>query len=98
MRVLNDEDETTIGHLVDVSMKGLQLETSALIPLRMEYHMHMELTAEISDKLFMFLTARSRWIHPDDIMPNLYRVGFEITHMEPHDQEIYQRLVDIYGE
>jgi hypothetical protein len=46
----------------------------------------------------MFMVARSKWIHPDDIMPNLYRVGFEIVHMEPHDYEIYQRLVEIYGE
>jgi Tfp pilus assembly protein PilZ len=98
MRVLDDETENTIGHLVNVSMKGLQLETVAPLPLGQEFHMHMELTPDVSDKLFMFLSARSKWIRPDDIMPNLYRVGFEITKIEPHDLEIYQRIVDMYGE
>jgi len=98
MRLLDDDTEKIVGHLVDVSAKGLQLETTAPIPMGQEYHMHMELTPDISDKLFMFLIARTKWIHPDDIMPNLYRVGFEIVHMEAHDYEIYKRLIDYYGE
>ncbi|MBI5932499.1 MAG: PilZ domain-containing protein [Chloroflexi bacterium] len=98
MRVLDDDTEKTVGHLVDVGLRGLQLEVAAPIPMGQEYHMHMELTPDVSDKLFMFLAARSKWIRPDEIMPNLYRVGFEIVHMEPHDYEIYQRLVEIYGE
>ena len=98
MRVLDDDSDATLGHLVDVGVKGLQLETSAALPMNQEYHMRMELTPDVSDKLFLFLAARSRWIKPDEIMPNLYRVGFEIAHMESHDLEIYQRLVEIYGE
>ena len=98
MRVLNDENEETIGHLVEVSAIGLRLETAAPLPPGQEYHMHMELTPDISDKLFMFLSARAKWNKPDEIMPNLYLVGFEITNISPHDGEIYQRLLDMYGE
>jgi len=98
MRVLDDETEATIGHLVDIGLKGLQLETTMPLPLGQVYHMHMELTADVSDKLFMFLTARTKWIKPDEIMPNLFRVGFELASIEPHDYEIYQRLLEVYGE
>ena len=98
MRVLDDETEQTIGHLVNVSAKGLQLETPAPLPMGQEVHMRMELTPDVSDKLFMFLSARSRWIKPDEIMPNLYHVGFAITKIAPHDNEIYQRLLEMYGE
>ncbi len=35
---------------------------------------------------------------PVEIMPNLYHVGFLITQISPHDQEIYQRLLEMYGE
>lgn len=98
MRVLDDDTEDTVGHLVNVSMKGLQLETVTALPMGQEFHMHMELTPDVSDKLFMFLSARSKWIRPDEIMPNLYRVGFAITRIEPHDLEIYQRLLEMYGE
>lgn len=98
MRVVEDDTEETVGYLVDVSVKGLQLETNEVINMKKDYHMRMELTPDISDKLFLFLTARPKWIHPDDIMPNLFRVGFEIVSAQPHDYEIYQKLVEYYGE
>jgi len=46
----------------------------------------------------MFVSIRTKWCKTDDIMPNLYRVGFEIVNISPHDQEIYQRLLEMYGE
>ena len=98
MRVLDDETEETVGHLVEVSVKGMRLETTAPLPLEQEYNVHMELTPDVSDKLFMFVSIRTKWCKTDDIMPNLYRVGFEIVNISPHDQEIYQRLLDMYGE
>jgi hypothetical protein len=57
----------------------------------------MELTPDISDRLFMFISIRSKWCRSDTIMPNLYHVGFEIIKIDPHDQEIYQRLLEKYG-
>ena len=98
MRVLDDETEETVGHLVDVSQIGMRLETTAPLPLEQEYNVHMELTPDVSDKLFMFVSIRTKWCKTDDIMPNLYRVGFEIVNISPHDQEIYQRLLEMYGE
>jgi hypothetical protein len=98
MRVLDDDTEATVGHLVEVSPTGLRLETSEPVPPGREFHVHMELTPDVSDRLFMFVSIRSRWCKPDTIMPNLYRVGFEITNITPHDHEIYQRLLDLYGQ
>ena len=98
MRVLEDDTEETIGHLVDLSNIGLSLETNAPVPLEKDYKVHMELTPDVSDKLFMFVTIRSKWCRTDDIMPNLYQVGFEITAISPHDHDIYQRLLEVYGE
>lgn len=97
MRVLDDETEETVGHLVEVSVKGMRLETIAPLPLGQEYNLHMELTPEISDKLFMFFSARTIWCKIDNIQPNLYQVGFEITKISEHDHEIYQRLLELYG-
>ena len=98
MRVLDDETDETVGHLVEVSVKGMRLETTAPLPLGQTYNVHMELTPDVSDKLFMFVSIHTKWCKTDDIMPNLYRVGFEIVNISPHDQEIYQRLLDMYGE
>jgi len=98
MRVLDDETEETVGHLVEVSIRGMRLETAAPLPMGQEYNVHMELTPDVSDNLFMFVSIRTKWCKTDDIMPNLYRVGFEITKISEHDHEIYQRLLDMYGE
>ncbi|MEW5938943.1 MAG: PilZ domain-containing protein [Chloroflexota bacterium] len=97
MRVLNDQTDETLGHLVEVSAEGFRLETSAVLPAQTQYQLRMELTPDISDSLFMFITARTKWCKPDTIMPNLYHVGFQIVSMEPHDHEIYQRLLAKYG-
>ena len=98
MRVLDDETEETVGHLVEVSARGMRLETIVPFPLGMIYKVHMELTPDVSDNLFMFVSIRTIWCKTDDIMPNLYRVGFEIVSISPHDHEIYQRLLELYGE
>ena len=98
MRVLDDETEQTVGHLVEVSADGFRLETTAPLPLQKEYRVHMELTPDISDKLFMFFAGRTKWCKPDTIMPDLFRVGFQMTEISPHDKEIYQRLLEKYGQ
>ncbi len=98
MRVLDDDTEKTVGHLVDVSPDGFRLETSEPLPLKKEYFLHMELTPDISDKLFMFFAGRTVWCKPDTVMPNMYHVGFLMTSISDHDQEIYQRLLEKYGE
>jgi len=97
MRVTNDQTEQTLGHLVEVGPEGFRLETSAPLPLQTVYQMRMELTPDISDSLFMFISARSKWCKTDTIMPNLYHVGFQIVSMDPHDHEIYKRLLEKYG-
>lgn len=98
MRVLEDETEQTVGHLVEVSPDGFRLETSLPLPLQKEYHLHMELTPDISDKLFMFFAGKTKWCKPDSIMPDLCHVGFQMTNISPHDREIYERLLEKYGQ
>jgi hypothetical protein len=97
MRVLDDDTEKTVGHLVEVSPEGFRLETSEPLAVPKDYHLHMELTPDISDNLFMFFAGRTKWCKPDTIMPNLYHVGFQMTSIAEHDKEIYQRLLDTYG-
>jgi hypothetical protein len=97
MLVVDDDTQARLGHLVEVSQKGMQLETPAPLPVGKVYHLRMELTPDISNNLFMFITAITKWCKPDTITPNLYHNGFEITEMGPEDHEIYQRLVGKYG-
>ena len=45
----------------------------------------------------MVFSARSKWIQPDHIHPNLFQCGFEIVEMLPEDAEIFERILERYG-
>ncbi len=98
MPVLENETGRLVGHLVDISPDGLQLETSTPLSVGEELSLYIELTPEVSDRLFLFFSARTKWVQPDEIMPNFYHVGFEITHIEPDAHQTYLRLIETYGE
>ena len=97
MRVMNDDTQKQMGHMIEVSATGLQLETSAPLPLKKDYFLRLELTAELADRPYIVFVATSKWCKPDDIQPNLYRVGFAIAEILPEDKQIFINLVRKYG-
>ncbi len=97
LRVMDDDSQEQLGHMVEVSAVGLQLETSAPILIERDYYLRLELTAELADRPYIVFVARSKWCKTDDIQPNLYRVGFSIREILPEDKEIFLNLVQKYG-
>lgn len=97
VRVLDDDTHQPIGHVVEMSAMGIQLETSAQLPLEQDYFLRMELTPELANAEFIIFSARTKWCQPDKITPNMYHVGFEITDMLPDDREIYQTMLVRFG-
>ena len=97
MRVLDDDTRTMLGHMVEVSAIGLQLETTMPLPPEKDFYLHLELTPELADRPFMVFIARTKWCRPDTIEPNLYHVGFEIVEIMPDDREVFLRILAKYG-
>jgi hypothetical protein len=97
LRVMNDDTQEQLGHMVEVSSTGLQLETSASLMLERDYYLRLELTPELADRPYIVFIARSKWCKTDDIQPNLYRVGFAIAEILPEDQQIFVNIVRKYG-
>ncbi len=97
MRVLNDDTQEILGHMVEVGAIGLQLETTAPLPLQRDYYLRLELTADLADRPFMIFIARTKWCKMDTIEPNLYHVGFEIIEIMPDDKDIFLRILTKYG-
>jgi hypothetical protein len=96
MRVLNDDTQQILGHMVEVSQDGLRLETIGPLPINKEYYLRLELTPDVGDVPYIVFVARTKWCKTDDIQPNLYRVGFEIVEILPEDRQIFQRLFEKY--
>lgn len=97
MRVLNDDTQEILGHMVEVSAIGLRLETVGPLPTGKEFYLRLELTSDVGDLPYIVFIARSKWCKIDDIQPNLFRVGFEIVEIMPEDRQIFLRLLELYG-
>jgi hypothetical protein len=97
MRVLDDDTQEMLGHMVEVSSIGLRLETTAPIPIDKDYYLRLELTADLGDLPYIVFIARSKWCRSDNIQPNLYRAGFEIAEIVPEDREIFLRILEKFG-
>ncbi|HAX68749.1 MAG TPA: PilZ domain-containing protein [Anaerolineales bacterium] len=97
MRVLNDDTGEILGHMVEVSSIGLRLETVAPLPLNKDYYMRLELTPDLGTVPYIVFLARTKWCKIDEILPNLYRVGFELLEILPEDKDVFLRVLRKYG-
>ncbi len=97
VRVMDDDTQKTIGHLVEMSEMGVQLETSVPLPLEKDYFLRMELTSDIASTAFIVFSARTKWCRTDKITPNMYHCGFEITDMIPEDRVTYRTMIERFG-
>jgi hypothetical protein len=97
MRVMDDKTGQLIGHLADISARGFKIDLQKPLTVGQDYHLHLELTADVADKTFMVFVARCKWCRPDRLDPFLQNAGFELVSITPHDTVIFQRIVDKYG-
>ncbi len=97
MRVIDDDTEEILGHMVEVSSIGLQLETSVPFPVDKDYYLRVEITPDLGDRPYIVFIGRSKWCKMDVILPNLYHVGFSIAEIIPDDKEIFLRILAKYG-
>ena len=97
LRVVDDDTQAILGHMVEVSPIGLQLETTAPQPIEKDYYLRVELTPELADRPFIIFIARSKWCKMDEIELNLYHVGFAMIEIMPDDREIFLRILAKFG-
>lgn len=93
MRILNDDTEEILGHMVEVSVIGLRMETVGPLPLAKDYYLRIELTPDLGPMPFIVFIARTKWCKMDVIQPNLFQVGFEIIEIVPEDREAFLRII-----
>jgi hypothetical protein len=97
MRFMNDRTGELVGDLADISPDGFRLEGSKRIPINTDFPFRIELPPDISQRLSIVFTARSRWSLPHPFDTRLYDAGFEIIRMDPSDTHAFQLIFDRYG-
>jgi hypothetical protein len=97
MQLIDQDTQTLVGHLADISSGGFKMDSLSPIPLNKDYRFRLDLTSEVADKPFMIFVARSRWCAVDRFDPFCYNVGFQLINISPEDVEIFNRMVEKYG-
>lgn len=97
MRLIDNDTQDLIGHLVDISSGGLKLDSQKPIPVNRDFRLRMELTSEVADKPAMTFVARSKWCETDPLDPFVYNVGFQLINISPGDLHIINRMMEKYG-
>ena len=97
MLVMDANTQETIGHLVDITPKGLLMDCPKPLPLEKDFRLRLETMPDVADKAYITFTARTKWCLPDVIEPYLYDIGFSIVDIALHDAEIVQRIAEKYA-
>jgi len=97
MLVLDANSREMVGHLVDLTPKGLMMDSQKPLTLEKEYHLRLDTMPDVADKNYIKFTARTKWCLPDVVEPYLFDIGFSITDITPHDAEIIRQIADKYA-
>jgi hypothetical protein len=97
MLVLDANSREMVGHLVDLTPKGLMMDSQKPLPLEKEYHLRLDTMPDVADKNYIKFTARTKWCLPDVVEPYLYDIGFSITDITQHDAEIIRQIAEKYA-
>lgn len=97
MRIIDASSNQMIGHLADISLQGLRMDSQKTLPVNEKYRLRINTTADVADKDSIEFVAYTRWCQPDPLQTGLLVIGFEIIKIAPHDAEIVQRIVDKYS-
>jgi hypothetical protein len=97
MRVIDVGANQVIGHLADITLQGLKIDSQKAVPVPRDFRLRIYTTEDVSDKDHIEFVATTRWCEIDSFEPGLYDIGFEIVRIDAHDAAIVQRIVDKYS-
>jgi hypothetical protein len=95
-RVFDKQSGRILGHLEDLNSLGAMiigdnpLETGLIVQLRFDLP-----DPEHFGREHLELTARTAWCKPD-LDPSFKNIGFEFINPTPQDQQIIEKMMDLY--
>lgn len=94
---IHDEDSgELIGHLVDITTRGIKLISKNPIEMDKDYQMRMMLPDGYFKEKFVHFTGKSVW-SGNDINPDFYDTGFEVANLDKEIRKIVIKLINTLG-
>lgn len=96
LRIYDGMGSRVLGHLMDISSKGVMLLSEEPVAVNEEYRLRMRLPKEVSGCDEIIFEAVSRWCRQDD-NPDFYVTGFHIQDMAMETRKLVAYLIDEFG-
>lgn len=96
LRVFNRENGEIIGHLVDITTKGIMIMRDSPIEVGGKYLLRLRWRNSMGQLQLVDFEGDCRWCHPD-VNPDFYAAGFAITTAKPGDIDIITGLIRDLG-
>jgi hypothetical protein len=96
LRVFDRSSGELVGHLVDVTTRGMMLISEAPLPNEGEFALRMDLPPGLFETDSWAVSARSLWSRPD-INPAFWDTGFQFSGFTRDDELVVSDLVKYYG-
>lgn len=96
LRIFDGMSSRVVGHLIDISPKGLMLLSDEPVAVNEEYRLRMRLPHEVTDSDEVIFRAVSRWCRPDD-NPDFYVTGFQIQDLDDEAEKTISSLIEEFS-
>lgn len=96
LRVFDGMSNRVLGHIVDISSKGVMLISDDPIPVNEIFRLRMRLPSQIANKDELIFDAASRWCK-QDANPDFYITGFQIDDVDEEIAKFILSLIDDFS-
>lgn len=96
LRVFDGESNSIVGHLVDISARGLMLVCGAPIEKNRTLTLRIKLPKEQGGRQEILLAATCRWCRQDP-NPDFYIAGFKTAAISPDLNEYLRQLINDFS-
>ncbi len=96
LEVYDIETGRQLGHLVDITTRGVKLVSKEKIPLNQTFVLKLMLPGGYFKENEIHFEAQSLW-SSNDVNPDFYDTGFEVTSLSTAERKIIRKLVEQIG-
>lgn len=96
LEVFDEDSGEILGHLVDITTRGIKLVSKKAVATDREYHMRMNLPEGYFKEKVIHFQGRALW-SGNDVNPDFYDTGFKVANLNKEVRTIFIKLINWLG-
>jgi len=96
LEVYDLESGNLLGHIVDITTRGIKLVSKEKIPLNRSYVLKLKLPESYFKENEIHFEGKTLW-SSNDVNPDFFDTGFEVTSLSLEERKILRKLIEQLG-